>query len=667
MRRAVAVLLLWTVPALAAEPRLARVTLSSGGVGQFEFGAQVDGGAALTLDVPLDQVDDVLKSLRVDDPAGLPSLRLPGRQPLAESFRTLPFQPDAFASAPALLSALVGERVRLPGPGVEGTILSVSPFDAALPNGGGTVTRHRLTVATATGIEQVVLEDTPGVEFASPALRGQIAAGLAAIAAQRVQDRRTMTLGLAPGGARTVRFGYVVPAPVWKASYRITVPPEGTDGPARLQGYAVVENLSGRDWTEAEVVLTSGQPVLFHTPLYEAVFTARPEAPVEVPNRLVPQLDQGALPKPDSAAEDAGPDRRRAGRAVAPMAAMMAPAPAPAPPAGEPPPPPPPPPSEVRQSVALVEYRLAQKVTAASGESLMLPIADRPIPAKRVALYQPATDPLHPLVGLLLANDTQGALPPGLATLYERRADGTEGFVGDARLPAIQPGEDRIASFAADLAVTMQVTRDTEMLLTDGRVAGGVLTLTRQRRQVITYRAAMPAGSGRTLLIEQPRPQGWTLAEPADAGVTPTAWRITRAIPAGAVESIRVVLEQPVSERISLVGADVTRLLALAEQGRLTPELRGALGRAAALRAELDRRQAALRELRDRRAELARDQDRVRSNLGAVPANSELQRRYLAQMQQQETELASLATQADAAQRAVTEADTALKAFIQAL
>jgi hypothetical protein len=211
------------------------------------------------------------------------------------------------------------------------------------------------------------------------------------------------------------------------------------------------------------------------------------------------------------------------------------------------------------------------------------------------------------------------------------------------------------------------VTRDTEMLLTDGRVAGGVLTLTRQRRQVITYRAAMPAGSGRTLLIEQPRPQGWTLAEPADAGVTPTAWRITRAIPAGAVESIRVVLEQPVSERISLVGADVTRLLALAEQGRLTPELRGALGRAAALRAELDRRQAALRELRDRRAELARDQDRVRSNLGAVPANSELQRRYLAQMQQQETELASLATQADAAQRAVTEADTALKAFIQAL
>ena len=97
----------------AAEPVLTRVVLSSGGVGQFEFEGDVDGAAALKLDVPLDQVDDVLKSLVVDDPAG-PSagVRLPGQQPLAESFRTLPFKPDAFASAEALLASLVGETSR---------------------------------------------------------------------------------------------------------------------------------------------------------------------------------------------------------------------------------------------------------------------------------------------------------------------------------------------------------------------------------------------------------------------------------------------------------------------------------------------------------------------------------------------------------------------------
>ena len=56
--------------ALAADLALDRVMLSTGGVGYFEYEAKVDGNASLTLDVPLDQVDDVLKSLVVFDDKG---------------------------------------------------------------------------------------------------------------------------------------------------------------------------------------------------------------------------------------------------------------------------------------------------------------------------------------------------------------------------------------------------------------------------------------------------------------------------------------------------------------------------------------------------------------------------------------------------------------------
>jgi hypothetical protein len=49
---------------------LQRIMLSSGGVGCFEYEAMVDGNAALSLDVPLDQVDDILKSLVVYDDGG---------------------------------------------------------------------------------------------------------------------------------------------------------------------------------------------------------------------------------------------------------------------------------------------------------------------------------------------------------------------------------------------------------------------------------------------------------------------------------------------------------------------------------------------------------------------------------------------------------------------
>ena len=51
------------IPAIAANLALKRVVLSTGGVGYFEYEAPVEGNATLTLDVPLDQVDDVLKSL----------------------------------------------------------------------------------------------------------------------------------------------------------------------------------------------------------------------------------------------------------------------------------------------------------------------------------------------------------------------------------------------------------------------------------------------------------------------------------------------------------------------------------------------------------------------------------------------------------------------------
>jgi len=661
-----AIMIALSAPALGAEPVLTRVTLSTGGVGQFLFTAEVDGAATLQLDVPLDQVDDVLKSLQVDDPAGPAGVRLPGRQPLSESFRTLPFPPDAFASPQALLGALVGEPVRVPASGVSGTILAVTPFEAALPNNAGTLTRHRLTLATPSGLETLVLEDTPGLELQSDTLRGQIGTALQAIAAQRVQDRRTLQVALSAGGPRTVRFGYVVSAPVWKASYRLTVPVEGQDGPTRLQAYAVVENLSGRDWRDVEVVLTSGQPVLYHQPLYEAVFTNRPEAPVDVPNRLTPAVDAGAVARArmlDQAQEEEGVPRPAA---PAPMPARAARAGMAM--AGADAAPPPPPPAQVQQAAAQVRFRLQAKVSAASGQSLLLPLADRPVPGRRVALFRADADPIHPLVALLLNNDSPGALPPGLATLYEGAPDGPA-YIGDARLPAIQPGEDRLASFAADLPVRVETTAAADTTITGGRAARGVLELVRRQRATTTYQVTTPADSGRTVLVEHPKRDGWTLVEPNPALVatTPTHYRISQAVPAGRTWTLPVVLERPGTERVVLTDAPLTRLAALASEGGLSQPLRAALTRAGALRTELDRRTAVVEDLAKRQAAIVTDQDRLRRNLAAVPAGSELQRRYLTSMQKQETDLAALVMQSDAATRAVTEADTALKDFLAGL
>src|SRR4051812_48131015 len=89
-------LLLGATPAVAADLTLKRVMLSSAGVGYFEYETEVDGQATLGLDVPLDQVDDVLTSLVVFDSAGaVGTVELLGRDNTRANFGNVPFGPDA--------------------------------------------------------------------------------------------------------------------------------------------------------------------------------------------------------------------------------------------------------------------------------------------------------------------------------------------------------------------------------------------------------------------------------------------------------------------------------------------------------------------------------------------------------------------------------------------
>src|ERR1700760_2913640 len=93
---AVVLLLGLAVEAHAAELALKRVMLSSGGVGYFEYSAEVDGDADLGMDVPLNQIDDILKSLVVFDTAGgVAGIELPGRDDTVASFADAPVGPDA--------------------------------------------------------------------------------------------------------------------------------------------------------------------------------------------------------------------------------------------------------------------------------------------------------------------------------------------------------------------------------------------------------------------------------------------------------------------------------------------------------------------------------------------------------------------------------------------
>src|SRR5580704_8667880 len=133
-----------------------------------------------------------------------------------------------------------------------------------------------------------------------------------------------------PGsGTRAVRVGYVIAVPLWKPTYRLSLPADPSTQTARLQGWAVLENFSGVAWQGIELTLLTGDPVTFRQALYESYYVPRQTVPVEAGNRVLPPPDAGTV-----AAETAAksmPMRMQANAATAPagVAGMMPPPPPP--------------------------------------------------------------------------------------------------------------------------------------------------------------------------------------------------------------------------------------------------------------------------------------------------------------------------------------------------
>ena len=313
--------------------------LSSGGVGYFEYEATVDGNATLNLDVPLDQVDDILKSLVVYDDSGTAGeITLPGREPLNQSFVDLPFDQAALDSAPALLNALQGAEVRVSGAKpMSGRLLRVVE-ETSRGIDGLAISRNRVTLATDAGIEQFVLEDAGSIAFTDPELQKKVSTALSRFASHRSEGRRRLTLESHGSGKRAIRVGYVVGVPLWKASYRLSLPAEPHADHARLQGWAILENFSGQDWRDVSLTLLSGNPVTFRQALFESYYVKRPSVPVEVAGRVLPRPDTGGIAGEVAARGAAGPSpvRERKAATIAGSAAEAMAAPLPAPPAPAP-------------------------------------------------------------------------------------------------------------------------------------------------------------------------------------------------------------------------------------------------------------------------------------------------------------------------------------------
>jgi len=146
----------------AAELPLKRVVLSTSGLAQFTHGGKIIGGSSVDLPVRLDQVDDILKSLTVFDALGaVGTVSLPGREPLDELFRDLPFDRAALESPQDLINALVGADVMPEGVTPTTSVINqlrYGPEPTVTMLADGIILREH----PADFLDEITVVDTPG-------------------------------------------------------------------------------------------------------------------------------------------------------------------------------------------------------------------------------------------------------------------------------------------------------------------------------------------------------------------------------------------------------------------------------------------------------------------------------------------------------------------------
>lgn len=631
--------------ALAADNGAIRsITLSSGGLAQVSRSADISSDGVIRIEVPLDQVDDILKSLLVNGSAGLVAgLSLAGPQPLQETFKGLPFTPEALSSVPSLLTSMQGARVSVTSEGktVEGNILGIETRKS-----GDKAAAYLLTVIDRDGaVETLALGEDASVRLEDAELRAKIAKVAAAIAHRKNDRTRTIDIklnGVKDGSA--VGLTYVVPSPIWKTAYKVVI--DGKNR-ARLQAWTVLENASGEDWKGVKVTLTSAEPVTLKQGLHQLYWRERQEVPVNTASNNVPDPDSGDLSNRQRlASSTAAPAPAGAMR---PAAKRIADAPAyeadelarPAEPmkvaAGNLP--------TATESDISATFELPGTYDLANGDTLSVPIMDADVEADMVDMYRAGGAYRNPIAAVMLKNSTGVSMPAGILTLYDSKT----GYIGDSQLSALPKDDTRLASFATDRKVTISEQQMPTEEIASLKVADGVMNATVKYRQTTTYTVSGALDGERTVIIEHPIRDGWSFSSAESFGKTATHQRLKAVVPAGTEKVLTAVDEQLQSSSYALVDAEPDMLLgwsASAHDKVLTDKLTNladARKRQVAVQSDLERLDSEIEKTTS-------EQERIRQNLGAVPDNSDLKKRYLKALANSEDQIAALNERRDAVQ-----------------
>ncbi len=660
---------------MAADLPVTQVVLYKNGVGYFERSGELRAGEAARLDFKASDMNDVLKSLSVSQSGGGPvtGLRYDSSEPLANKLAEFPFRVTDGQSLSAFLDQLKGATVTLKllaGESESGTIVSARRMAADAQR----VEREWLVLMLPSGeLKTFDLALVQTLKLADPALEADLRRFLGTLTASRSRDKKSVYLDSTNDRARNVSLSYMIPTPVWKSSYRLIFP---ATGEPTLEGWAIVDNTTGEDWSKVQLSLVSGRPVSFISRLYEPKYVARTTADLAEDQVQGPTVYAagvaGGAPGGVAMAEAANAPRAQFER----LGQLRAKAAAPAPP---------PPPggvmggimsdlkstvevaTEARELGDLFEYRFSTPVNVRKSESVMLPFVQQKLAARKLLIYTSGQPSQNPMSAASLVNSTGKTLDGGPITVFDASAYG-----GEALMETLKAGDKRLISFATDLGtrVTTNMESGSEMVR-EIKAKDGILTAKRAIQQTTTYTIRNVDARAKTLLIEHPlNSQSKLLSDvkPVETNASHHRFEVKLAAKADEKFVVReeVILDQV--ESISSLGED--QLLIYVNNKSLSENARRQLNQVRAKKSELAQANELNNRLGGEINETVQDQNRLRQNLTSlnnVNGQEAQVRRYAGDLATSETKLAALRDQQSAARRQIAALQSELNQLVAKL
>ncbi len=685
---------------------LRRAILYSNGVAYFERRGMVSGRAEINLSFKQSQVDDVLKSLVVLDlgKGRVGEVSYNSSAPPSARLNEIPFSVEASTGSDAtgglagVLEQLQGARVAITANNrsATGSILTIGERQIpATEKDKPAIKTHTLVIATESGeLQSFDLTEVRGVKLLDEGARHDIAQFADASASARRRDAKTITITSEAAAGDTAQremvVSYTVAAPIWKTTYRVVLDPAGKPF---FQGWAVVDNVGEEDWESVSLSLVSGTPVSFIQQIQKPLYRYRPVIPIPSDLNLDPQVYEPATTEFSIGVPGGVPGGVAGGGGVA-MGRGSSNIP-------------PPPPRadmqaqnrnfEMRENATgfarpstsvssamtsgdsgietaatggevgeLFEYRIEQPVTVRRDRSALIPILQTKMEGERVSLYNEAARKDRPMTGIRLKNTSPLTLEGGSLTVLDGDA-----YAGEALMERLKAGEQRFISFGLDLStlVTTKFKNERRPVFMV-RALKGIFEAHYYRTEKKTYTLINQTDKKRTVYIEHPLRDGWTLASDTQAPASKTInfYRFRVEL------EPRQTLELPVTETQALMDSyQISNLSSrdvelFVSSNYIDAAIKAELEKLIELKSKIFQAERRVKTLEEEAEEISQDQKRLRDNIGTLKNTAEAKQlvaRYIAKAGEQETRLEAIAKEKREAQaelaRLSAEFDTAVR------